>query len=325
MKNSNLFRSDWKDYFSLSNPLRKGLIVLFSLLMVEVAVLFYLNFVPVKRKSQDVEKFKAEIEKFLASNKQDSLQNSDDSEREETSSGTNDSSAKAKLFQFDPNNLPAADWKQLGFSDKQIRVIKNYEAKGGRFYSNSDVKKIYSISEKEYQRIEPYIEIPTNSKKNSTVNTNAAGLPNQKFTTPSSTSQKKSNTIVDLNTADTTELQKLYGIGPVKARIISNYREKLGGFYSISQLHEVWGISDSLFESLKSHLTLSDSMHLRKINLNSTDVSGFKHPYISHNLANIIINFHKQHGPFTTIEDLRKVPLVTEELYLKIAHYLKIE
>src|SRR5690606_4677327 len=68
-------------------------------------------------------------------------------------------------FYFDPNGLPEADWQRLGFSARQIAVIKNYEAKGGRFYKKEDVAKIYSISKKDYERIAPYIVIKERERK----------------------------------------------------------------------------------------------------------------------------------------------------------------
>src|SRR5690606_10593866 len=68
------------------------------------------------------------------------------------------------LSEFDPNNLPAEEWRKMGFSENQVKVIKNYEAKGGKFYTKKDVAKIYSISDEEYARIEPYIRIKPDNR-----------------------------------------------------------------------------------------------------------------------------------------------------------------
>lgn len=68
-------------------------------------------------------------------------------------------------FYFDPNNLDTDSWSRLGFTAKQIQVIKNYESKGGRFYKKEDVAKIYVISHIDYKRIEPYIKIESKKKE----------------------------------------------------------------------------------------------------------------------------------------------------------------
>ena len=80
-------------------------------------------------------------------------------------SGKSNSLSKDKiavpvLFKFDPNNLPAEKWQQLGLSEKQVATIKNYEAKGGRFYKKEDVAKIYAITADDYKRLASYIDIP---------------------------------------------------------------------------------------------------------------------------------------------------------------------
>ena len=67
--------------------------------------------------------------------------------------------SKLQPFPFDPNNLPEDKWKEIGLTDRQIKIIKNYEAKGGRFYNKNDLKKIYGISTEEYEVLEPYIRI----------------------------------------------------------------------------------------------------------------------------------------------------------------------
>src|SRR5258708_165690 len=64
------------------------------------------------------------------------------------------------MFPFNPNNLSVAQWEQLGLSEHQANIIKHYEAKGGKFYNKEDVKKIYSITDSDYKRFEPFINFP---------------------------------------------------------------------------------------------------------------------------------------------------------------------
>jgi DNA uptake protein ComE-like DNA-binding protein len=319
MEKKNLFRDRWKDYFSFPKRLRNGLFVLFSLVVLEIAVLLWIYFTPYKNKPIDLSQFQKEIDKFYTSVQIDSAHNDAKDFHEQENDITEvreNSNAKTNptLFAFNPNNLPEWDWKRLGFSDKQIHVIKNYESKGGKFRSKDDVRKMYCINDEEYSMIEPYINIPPQQLNDTTSHKSIY----KKY--------DRSPLIVDIGTADTLELLKLPAIGPSFARRISNYRDKLGGFYSVNQLKEVWGLSDSIFQIISPHISLNDSTNIRRINVNTADYKEFKrHPYIDKILASVITSYRNQHGSFHSMEDIRKVPLFNEELYCKLAPYLKIE
>src|SRR5690606_20511870 len=129
---------------------------------------------------------------------------------------------------------------KMGFSENQVKVIKNYEAKGGKFYTKKDVAKIYSISDEEYARIEPYIRIkPDNRprrnayKKHGADRKGQSGKDEQKrWVKKSAPAQRVPENVViariDINAADTSDLKTLKGIGSVLAKRIVNYREALG-------------------------------------------------------------------------------------------------
>jgi len=317
-KRQKTFRNTWKDYFSLHHRVRRGLIVLFGLISIEILALIYLHYLPASAEKVDVEKFRKEIDEFYASGNTDSTYERGD---DKVTYARNSDFAvknyqerkieqKRELFSFNPNQLPDSAWKRLGFSEKQIHSIQNYEAKGGKFKTKEDVKKMYAIRPEEFNRIEPYIVIPEAAKA----------------THHDSAASHKFFLVVDIGIADSTELEKLPMVGNYLAQKISNYREKLGGFYSISQLKEVRGMHDSSLQVIMPHVILRDSSNLRRINLNTADYSELnRHPYIDNAVANLIINYRKQHGSFREVDDLRKVALVDAELYRKIAPYLKVE
>ena len=118
----------------------------------------------------------------------------------------------------------------------------------------------------------------------------------------------------------------LNGIGPAFASRIIRYREKLGGFYSKDQLKEVYGITDSLYQNLIPFIDIENNIPFRFIHLN-TDTFGnlSSHPYIRGKIASLICNYRKQHKSFTSIEELKQLPLITEENFLKLAPYLKLD
>lgn len=76
-------------------------------------------------------------------------------------------------------------------------------------------------------------------------------------TTSTDMSNAQSNSPkININTADSVELQKLNGIGEKKAQQIISYRQKNGQFKQIEDLKQVSGIGDKTFETLKSQLEI---------------------------------------------------------------------
>jgi competence ComEA-like helix-hairpin-helix protein len=98
----------------------------------------------------------------------------------------------------------------------------------------------------------------------------------------------------------------------------------LGGFYSIDQVGETFGLPDSTFQKIKQYLTIQNQT-IKKININSANVEELKtHPYIRYNLANPIVAYRSAHGSFSSIEDLKKIMIITEEVYQRISPYLTL-
>lgn len=221
-----------------------------------------------------------------------------------------------ELFYFDPNTLPAEGWRKMGLRNKTVQTIRNYLAKGGRFRKPEDFQRIYGLRPAEYERLAPYIRIAAPPQ-----------VPDRYYMTdpkPLTAATPRSYAPVDINSADTLAFIALPGIGSKLAARIVNFREKLGGFYSISQLAETYGLPDSTFQKIKPYLQLNNTA-IRKININTATVDELKaHPYIRYSIANPIVAYRKEHGSFSKVEDIRKVATVTDEIYNRINPYLDI-
>lgn len=236
--------------------------------------------------------------------------------------------AEITYFTFDPNGLPTADWERLGLADRQIRMIKNYEAKGGRFRNREDLKKIYAITDADYARLEPYVRI----RRDQVHIGKDGGLPAERQVVAQPV-HREVNTDqlvgrhapwIELNAADSIELQELPGIGPVYASRIVRFRDLLGGFHQTSQLLDVYGFDSTRFDGLKSYVYV-DTAAVVKIPINSADYGELrKHPFISSKLANLIVQYRKQHGPFRRKEDLFNIAIMDAEIFRTIAPYLTI-
>ena len=135
--------------------------------------------------------------------------------------------------------------------------------------------------------------------------------------------KKKAIVPITINSADTIALQQIRGIGSKLSQRIINYRKKLGGFHSINQLKEVYGIDSLLIIKNVHHFINPDLSLIEKINVNTTTIKELvSHPYISYKQSIAIINYREQHGNYNSLEDLSKIHLLTTEDILKLKLYL---
>lgn len=213
-----------------------------------------------------------------------------------------------RYFTFDPNLITEKEWQQFGLSFKQAMSIVNYVKKGGKFYKPEDLKKMYTISPEKYEALLPYVSIAK------------ADQPDKKTTF---TYEKKAAVSVEINTADTLELDKIKGVGAAFARRIVKYRERLGGFYAKEQLFEVFGVDTPKFLEIKDQVKI-DLDGIKKIDINKVEFDDLKrHPYLTFKQMNAIIQYRKQHGPYKSIADLNKILILKPEVIQKIAPYLE--
>ena len=314
----------FQDYLLFTRKERIGILVIIFLILAVWVFPGFLKGSPKKNQLSDMDtSWIAAIKKM----EEKGSPADDQKQNEETSnyayqydrSTTNYSSGKQiSLFYFDPNSLPAEGWKKLGLHEKTIHTIQNYLAKGGHFHKPEDLEKVYGLYKDQYQKLVPFVRIKANAE-NSQNNYDIKDRSSSKYTTADKFPR---NTAIDINIADTNAFISLPGIGNKLASRIVNFRDKLGGFYSVDQVGETYGLPDSTFIKIKPRLLLQ-TMELKKININTATKDEMKtHPYISWNLANAIIEYRNQHGQFSSLEDLKKITLITEAAYVKILPYL---
>ncbi len=211
------------------------------------------------------------------------------------------------LILFKANNVTVLTLNEKSSPTKQSSFSKNKNKYSNsnysyRYYTNPRNKNQYL--EKQAWQTQNNVQTPSNSTHNSFI---------------------KEKIIIDLNTADTLDLQMIKGIGKIRARNIYNYGKRLGGFVNKEQLREVWGINDTVFEQISPYIVLQNKQ-VKTININTDNIKELSyHPYIDYYLAKAIIKFRQQYGDYKNIEDIKKVHLMTEELYQKLAPYLAIK
>jgi len=295
---------NWLNNFDFTKREYNGLLVLMTILLL-ISVLPYFYSIYFVKSEPLTNKERSAIQKLVLVNYEQPSYNT--GTRDEIEEGA---FVKSHLFKFDPNQINLQQWQQLGLSAKQANAILNYRNKGGKFHQPSDLKKMYTISAEKYIQLEPYIEIAntsTNPYKSYPEKTIAA---------------KRELVIVEVNGADTLQLDQIRGIGAAFARRITNYRERLGGFYKKEQLMEVYGLDSVKFKEIKDQVVV-DATTIRKININTADFEMLKnHPYLKYKQINAIIQYRNQHGKYNNVDDLKKVAILTPQNIQNLAPYL---
>lgn len=288
-------KSRIKNYLSVTKKEWNGMVVLVILIALVLALPYaYQLFAKdsTKINEKDFDKAVALLSKIKV-----------DSAADKTSS--DEKLANPVLFDFNPNNLSAAQWKQLGLSDRQIKIIKNYESKGGHFYRSTDLQKIYGITPDDYKRLEPYIDIPQKEEYVS--------------------NKLKAGATVEINTADSAKLTEVRGIGPSFAMRIIRYRDRLGGFYQKEQLKDVYGVDSTKYAEVKDQLTINPGV-VTKLKINSISFESLRQfPYLTYKQVNAVIEYRKQHGNYNSINDIAAIAIITPEILHKIEPYLSFK
>jgi competence protein ComEA len=207
---------------------------------------------------------------------------------------------------FDPNTCADTVFINHGLPTFISKRIVKYRKSGGRFRKPQDLLNIYGLDTLLYTRMLPYIRISSSrraSKRNA--------LPQKKVK-------------VDLNKADSAQLTTLRGIGPVYASRVVKYRRLLGGFHSEKQLSEVYGITDSLFQTLQGQILCSGTV--LKISVNQAEPKELaRHPYCSYGTAKVICNYRKLQGSFGSENDLLSVRGIDSTIIERLIPYCSFD
>lgn len=315
------FREQVAVYFSFTRKERTGIITLVVLILL-ICILPLLFPFFIRQKQYDHSRFAKEVAAL-------DRQVSDSGANRYTGSAENEyrdpgapitgstRSAVPELFYFDPNTISVTGWKRLGLRDKTIQTIQRYLAKGGRFRKPEDIGKIWGLHPDAVDRLLPYVRMEENRVAvNPSMNTQTAY--------PAHNKPVFIKTLIDINTADTSAFIALPGIGSKLAARIVSFRDKLGGFVAVEQLKETFGLPDSTYQKIKERLHITQPAP-RQLNVNTASLDDLKsHPYIRYAIANAIVQYRNQHGEFGTLEDLKKIMLITGDVYNKMLPYLTV-
>lgn len=297
----------WKDFFYYTKSERRVILLLLAIALLLLgiwAIMEYLRPVEVPVTLSESE----EIDSFLANlEEQEKIRKSHTPKNE----------ISAVLQPFDPNTADSVLLRQLGLPVYIVRNILKYRAKGGVFRSPESFSRIYGLKEEVYQKLKPYITIaPLVSVSHVCTDT----FRQLKDTIPYIPKYEE-GTIVDLNKADTSILKRIPGIGSTLARMIVVYRQRLGGFYDVSQLQEVPHVG---VELNKWFVVTPAGLH--KIQVNSASLDKLRsHPYMDFYKAKAIMEYRRKRGKIKGLSQLSMFEEFTEKDLKRLSPYLTFE
>ncbi|MBN2215459.1 MAG: helix-hairpin-helix domain-containing protein [Bacteroidales bacterium] len=294
-----MFKKTVKEYFTFTNAERRGIIVLLAFILLSLAVRFVLP-VMVKSPAHQKTNTETEVREWLDAMAVNSTM------PDGKGRGSKTEAIHFVLHDFNPNVVSSDDIESLGVNSTARRAWINYRSKGGKFYRKEDLKKIYGLDSITYHRLEPYIIIEKESDQHSGRNIHA----------------NRNDLLLELNNATAAQLKSLKGIGEIFAQRILKYRNLLGGFNSIRQLTEVYGITDSIV-GLNENMLAADKSMIEKININKADFMTLsRHPYITEYEAKTIIHYRKTKGDITSFNEMIKNNLIHDSVLTKLTDYL---
>jgi len=272
----------FRTFLHFSPSEKRGLLVLFSLLI----ILLIVRSLPDKKFEYDVNYFLSQGDTTLKLKLEELKEHSVLANSKHQVSAT-----------FDPNYLSAKQMYQMGFPREWLDRVFTFKKKNGFIKNKED---LITICKGDSAMLQLFL--------------NKVKFKNQKkilkdWVPPS---EGPSNFLppkkIDLNKARPEDLLILNGIGPVLSKRIIKFRNALGGFHSLGQLYQIYGLDSSVILTIKESLTVNIKIDSLKINeIGFGDL--VKHPYVTKSLANGILNYREEHGPYQSFSDLSRLRL----------------
>lgn len=237
-----------------------------------------------------------------------------------TSHGQRGNEIELTPFPFDPNHADSATLCRLGLKPWQVSNMLKYRRKGGRWRSADDLQRLYGLSKSQFEQLRPYIRIAEADKRKEYER--AEWQSNYEHEPRPKTEKFAEGVTLPANTADTTALKHIPGIGSYYARKIVDYRERLGGFVSTSQIGEI----EDLPAGITRWFVLDKADKSRQLRINhATFKQLVRHPYLSYEQTKIIVTHIRQYGAIRSWRDLQLYKEFTQNDFKRLAPYISFK
>jgi len=286
-----------KSYFKFSRSQRTGILFLFALIIILQLIYFFADF-------SSLSNVAPEKEKWL------SLQSQIDSLKQEKRDYV------PKIYPFNPNFITDYKGYKLGMSVAEIDRLLAFRKENKYVNSPKEFQAVTKVSDSLLNAISPYFKFPdwvTNKKE----------FKDYKKYSNTAFAKKEKIVIIDINQASQEDLIKIYGIGEAISLRILKFKESLGGFVSMEQMKDVWGLSDEVIDNLNTHFKVLALPNLKKIDINNASIKELSQfPYFKYPISKNIVTYRSMNGDFKNIDDLTKIKGLSIDKANIIALYL---
>lgn len=281
---------------------------------------------------------------LLLTHRQDDAPSPADTARQDQPHGTQTTAAvghdtpapSPASIPFDPNTADSATLVAVGLSPFQARNVLRYRRKGGQYHRPQDLKRLYGLTVAQWQHLEPLIHIGRQYQYLADVEDVSPAPPTARRPHPIDTTSHPTHPLspnhtrdkihegehIDIAHCDTTQLQRIPGIGSYYARRILQYSERLGGFVSLDQLND--DELSFLPMGVERYMTVGSTATVRKLRINQLTMRQLSHhPYITHAQARQIVNRVRLNGPFRSWDELLFLPEFTEADRQRLEPYVE--
>jgi DNA uptake protein ComE-like DNA-binding protein len=286
-----------KSYFNFSRGQRTGIFSLFALIVTFQLGYYFVDFSSLSKESPEKEKWLL-VQSQIDSMKQQKLH------------------YIPKIYPFNPNFISDYKGYKLGMSVLEIDRLLAFRKGNNYVNSPREFQDLTKVSDSLLNAMAPYFKFPN------WVNNKKEFVAYKKYHN-TAFAKKEKIIITDINKATQGDLIKIYGIGEAISLRILKLKESLGGFVSMEQMNDVWGVSPEVIENLNSHFRVSELPNLKKIDINNASIKELSQfPYFNYQLAKQIITFRSMNGNFTNVNDLTKIKGLSIDKANIIALYL---
>lgn len=212
-----------------------------------------------------------------------------------------DSSGRLHLRPFSTDTLRGEHLREiLGFTVRQAEAFDAYVRRRGPIRNMDEMRECYLLTDLA-DTLAPYVVFVDNR-------------PVDPFLLP-----------IELNSADSAALRRIYGIGEKSVTAIMEYRRRLGGFVRAEQLAEIPQVLESNYEKILQQICI-DSCKIRKIHINfaSAEEIGM-HPYMRPRTLRRLLKQRQLKGGWTGIEEMVETNILTRAEAESLAPYLRFD
>ncbi|SHG49869.1 DNA uptake protein ComE [Flavobacterium micromati] len=271
-----------QSYFRFSKEQRKGIFLLFLIILTLQCVYFFSDFSSSPNNDPEKQKWIAlqvEIDSMKSINK----------------------NKATKSYAFNPNFITDYKGYKLGMSVAEIDRLLEFRKTNKYLNSAEEFQMITKVSDSLLKTMQPFFKFPEWVKNKKQI---------KKFENfnDKAFAKKEKIIILDINSATKEDLIKVYGIGDAISMRILKQKEILGGFISMEQMQDIWGLSPEVIESLHRQFKVITVPNIKKIDINNASLKELSQfYYFRYALAKEIITQRSMNGDFKNIEDLTKI------------------